>query len=323
MNHKWLKIMMAGVLLLSLSALITLMFNLSEAAQSMTALASRSQTANAVEADAAPLAGDYSGEVQLQFTVAGVFSDTLVTPPPPAAGTPEPPDMGVIDLALNLSQNGAALDGYVSLEKTLVFTATHVIQKDGASLGIGPYVTGTFDGTNLTLVSEQVATTLNGQPVRRQFRLSGAISASDGSRISGEYRETLWGATHQPVTVLGAFTLQRTVFPTDAPEISNKAPETVADRATTAPGTAVTINVLANDMDVDGDPLAITTVSNPQFGIATTNGQDVTYTPTAGFAGEDSFSYFVTDGHGNTTAGSVTVTVGDQPNTIFLPLARR
>jgi hypothetical protein len=172
-----------------------------------------------------------------------------------------------------------------------------------------------------------VATTIGGQPIQRQFQLSGTISASDGSQISGEYRETLWGATHQPVTVLGAFTLQRTVFATGAPDMSNKAPDTVADTATTTQGTPVTINVLANDTDVNGDPLTITAVSNPQFGTAITNGQNVTYTPNAGFAGEDSFSYFVSDGHGNTTAGSVTVTIiGDgQPgsNTIYLPLVRK
>lgn len=330
MNYRWLKITIAGVLMLSLGVMINLIFDLRGTAHPTTALVLQPQTVHAAAAEpgAAQLVGDYSGVVQLQFTVAGVYSDTLATPPPPAEGTPEPPDLGTIDLALNLSQNGNALNGYVSLDKTLVFTAEHTIQSGGAALKIGPYVNGSFDGTNLTLVSERVAATLGGDPIQRQFRLSGAISASDGSRISGEYRETLWGATHQPVTVLGAFTLQRTVFPTGAPDTSNKAPDTVADSATTTPGAAITINVLANDTDVDGDPLTITSVSKPQFGTATTNGQNVTYTPNAGFAGQDSFSYFVSDGHGNTTAGSVTVTVngpGGPPasNRIYLPLLIR
>ena len=189
---------------------------------------------------------------------------------------------------------------------------THTIKNGNATLKIGPNVNGSFDGTNLTLLSERVAATLSGQPIQRQFRLSGAISASDGSQISGEYRETMWGATHQPVTVVGAFTLQRPVFATGAPDTSNKAPNTVADNAATQRGEAVTINVLANDTDPNGDALTITAVSKPQFGAATTNGQNVTYTPKAGFAGQDSFSYFVSDGHGNTTAGSVTVIVGGQ-----------
>src|SRR4029079_16468316 len=98
------------------------------------------------------------------------------------------------------------------------------------------------------------------EPSQRHFRLSGAISASDGSQISGEYRETIWGVTHQPVTVVGAFTLQRPVFAIGAPDTSNQAPTTVADNAATARGTAVTINVLANDSDVNGDALTITAV---------------------------------------------------------------
>ena len=98
-----------------------------------------------------------------------------------------------------------------------------------------------------------------------------------------------------------------------------------ADSVATARGKAVTINVLANDSDPNGDALTITAVSKPQFGAATTNGQNVTYTPKAGFAGQDSFSYFVSDGHGNTTAGSVTVIVGGQleGHLIYLPLVRR
>jgi hypothetical protein len=47
-----------------------------------------------------------------------------------------------------------------------------------------------------------------------------------------------------------------------------------------------------------------------------------------GFTGQDSFSYFVSDGQGHTTAGSVTVNVGGSggppgSNKIYLPLVRK
>jgi Bacterial Ig domain len=327
MKHKWLSITIAGALVLSLAVMITPMFGVRGMVRPTAALAGQPQTINAaaVAASAAQLAGDYSGAVRLQFTAAGILSDTLATPPPPAAGQPEPPDMGTIDLALKLYQNSSTVSGYVSLDKTLVFTATHTIKNGNATIKTGPNVSGSFNGTNLTLISERVAATLSGQPIRRQFRLTGAISASDGSQISGQYRETIWGATHQPVTVVGAFTLQRPVFDVTAPDTSNKAPNTLADNAATPRGKAVTINVLANDSDPNGDALTITAVSRPQFGSATTNGQNVTYTPNVGFAGQDSFSYFVSDGHGNTTAGSVTVVVGGQlsGHVVYLPVLRR
>lgn len=324
---KWLHMAIGGILMLSLSVMIAPLAVPAGMAPPLAARAPQPQPVDAVaaQAGAAPLAGDYSGVVALQFTVAGVYSDTLVLPPPPAEGAPAPPDLGVIDLALKLSQSSGALSGHVSLDKTLVFAVAHTIQSGNGTLKIGPYVSGSFDGSKLTLVSERVAATLDGQPIQRQFRLSGTLGASDGSTISGEYRETLWGAARQPITVVGAFTLQRPVFPTDAPAPGNKAPDAAADSAITSQGKAITINVLSNDRDANGDTLTITAVSKPQFGSVTISGQSVIYTPNASFVGRDSFSYFVSDGQDNTSAGSVTVTVGGQSGsaTLYLPLIRR
>jgi hypothetical protein len=277
------------------------------------------------QTDAAQIAGDYSGVVKVGFVVGGVYSDTLATPLPPTAGTPTPPDLGSNDLALSLKQAGNAVSGYVDLNKTLIFTVEHTIQVNGSALKIGPNVNGSFDGTKLTLVSEQVSATFNGQPVQRQFRLTGAVSQSNGSQLAGEYRETLWGATHTPITVIGTFTLQRPVFDDNAPDTSNRAPATVPDTVTTAQGVAVTINVLANDSDANGDTLTVISISKPQFGTTSTNGKTVIYTPNANFSGNDSFSYVVSDGKGEETAGFVTVTVTGAlgGSSIYLPMIGR
>jgi hypothetical protein len=127
--------------------------------------------------------------------------------------------------------------------------------------------------------------------------------------MSGEYRETLWGYTSVPVTVIGSFTLQQPGFGSNVPLTNNPAPNVVADTATTAQGTAITINVLANDSDTTGSALTITSVSKPQFGTATTNGQTVIYTPNTNFIGNDTFGYVVSDGEGGTATGSVSITV--------------
>ena len=77
----------------------------------------------------------------------------------------------------------------------------------------------------------------------------------------------------------------------------NNPPIAVADTATTQAGTAVDIAVLANDSDPDNNPLTITAVTNVVNGTATINGNNtITYTPTAGFSGSDSFSYTISDG---------------------------
>ncbi|MCP5098322.1 MAG: tandem-95 repeat protein, partial [Chloroflexi bacterium] len=91
--------------------------------------------------------------------------------------------------------------------------------------------------------------------------------------------------------------------------ILNQLPTAVDDSATTSSETAVTIDVLANDTDGDNDPLVIDSVTQPSNGTAVNNGSDVTYTPNAGYQGDDTFTYTVSDGNGGTDVATVTVTV--------------
>ena len=96
---------------------------------------------------------------------------------------------------------------------------------------------------------------------------------------------------------------------TTGADTANTAPNAVDDAATTAPGTAVTIDVLANDSDADGDPLSVDSVDDPANGAAAINGDGtLTYTPDAGFTGSDVFDYTVSDGEDDDTA-TVTVLV--------------
>lgn len=311
MKNKWFTIIIGLLLMAGMAGVALGVVNgrvLRRATPSTVTLAPVAQNQPA-QSSAAQIIGTYSGAVKLNVTVGGVYSDTLATPPPPSAGTPTPPDLGSIDLSLQLTQTGNALTGYVSLDKTLVYSVEHTLGAGAASLKIGPYVSGAFDGVNLTLQSERITLVVSGRTVQRQFRLTGTSTASDGGQVSGEYRETLWGYASVPVTVIGAFTLQRPGFGSAVPVTTNQAPDVVVDTATTAQGVAVTINVLANDTAANSGALTITSVSKPQFGTVTTNGQTVTYTPNATFVGNDSFSYFVSDGKGGIATGSVTITV--------------
>lgn len=93
----------------------------------------------------------------------------------------------------------------------------------------------------------------------------------------------------------------------------NRAPLAVNDSATVdRNATAVSIPVLANDSDPDGDALTITTVSAPANGTATISGSNVLYTPRAGFTGSDSFTYTISDGALTATA-TVNITVRIAP----------
>ncbi|MBI2960284.1 MAG: tandem-95 repeat protein, partial [Betaproteobacteria bacterium] len=89
----------------------------------------------------------------------------------------------------------------------------------------------------------------------------------------------------------------------------NLPPVATADSASTASGTPVTISVLANDTDPNGDPLSVVAVTNGARGSVVNNGASVTYTPNAGTSGTDLFTYTVADGRGGLATGTVTVTV--------------
>ncbi|EPZ5420325.1 tandem-95 repeat protein [Vibrio parahaemolyticus] len=89
----------------------------------------------------------------------------------------------------------------------------------------------------------------------------------------------------------------------------NDAPVAKDDIATTQEDTAVTIDVLTNDTDVDGDKLSIESVSVPkeQGTVEVVDGKLV-FTPAENFNGDAEITYTVTDGQ-LTDEAKVTVTV--------------
>ncbi|TOJ61065.1 cadherin-like domain-containing protein, partial [Vibrio parahaemolyticus] len=89
----------------------------------------------------------------------------------------------------------------------------------------------------------------------------------------------------------------------------NDAPVAKDDIATTQEDTAVTIDVLPNDTDVDGDKLSIQSASVPeaQGKVEIVDGKLV-FTPAENFNGHAEIIYTVTDGE-LTDEAKVTVTV--------------
>lgn len=108
------------------------------------------------------------------------------------------------------------------------------------------------------------------------------------------------------------------------PPAANGPPVANPDDITAAPGAAVTFDPRANDTDPDGDLLTVSGIASaPSHGTAVVGpgGTSVTYTPSAGYSGADSFSYTVSDGRGGAANGAVNVTVSaaappNQPPTL-------
>lgn len=90
----------------------------------------------------------------------------------------------------------------------------------------------------------------------------------------------------------------------------NSPPVASDDNASTKVDNAVSIKVLANDSDANGDPLTVTNLTVPTSGTVVLNADNsVTYTPNTGFAGTDAFTYTANDGKANSNVATVTVTV--------------
>lgn len=101
----------------------------------------------------------------------------------------------------------------------------------------------------------------------------------------------------------------------------NDLPEAADDSATTDEDTAVAVDVLANDSDIDGtvDATTVIIMTNPQNGSASVDALtgEITYTPSADYNGSDSFTYVVqddADGTSNEATVAITInSVNDAP----------
>ena len=93
----------------------------------------------------------------------------------------------------------------------------------------------------------------------------------------------------------------------------NDAPAPGNDTAATPINAPVTIAVLANDTDRDGDPLGVTgaSLANPAQGTVGVNADGtVTFTPASNFFGPVVVNYTVSDGRGGNASASITLNVG-------------
>ena len=119
------------------------------------------------------------------------------------------------------------------------------------------------------------------------------------------------GASAQPFTytvILGPGEIREDIDFGVKP--SNRVPTAEDDAVTTTEDTAVTIDVLGNDSDPDGDTLSIDSVTIPTNGTVAINADNtVTYMPGSDYNGSDSFTYTLIDGHGETDSAAVAVTV--------------
>ena len=82
------------------------------------------------------------------------------------------------------------------------------------------------------------------------------------------------------------------------------------------------IDVLANDIDKDGDSLNITDVTTSSHGSVNIDGSYVYYTPSNNFSGIDFIEYTISDGSGKSTTATIHVIVADENSIALIDTTR-
>ncbi|HHG3602220.1 TPA: tandem-95 repeat protein, partial [Vibrio parahaemolyticus] len=137
---------------------------------------------------------------------------------------------------------------------------------------------------------------------------NGTVSVNPDGSVTYTPNDNYHGADSFTYIVTSGGVSESTTVNVDVTPV-NDAPMAKDDIATTQEDTAVTIDVLPNDSDVDGDKLSIESASVPkeQGTVEVVNGKLV-FTPAENFNGDAEITYTVTDG-ALTDQAKVTVTV--------------
>ena len=103
----------------------------------------------------------------------------------------------------------------------------------------------------------------------------------------------------------------------------NDAPVARNDEYTTSVDTSLMIaaaGVLVNDTDAEGGMLGAIKVTDPAHGTVTLRGDgSFSYTPDAGFTGDDTFTYKASDGKEYSDPATITITVSPLANRLHKP----
>ncbi|MEM7545165.1 MAG: Ig-like domain-containing protein [Pseudomonadota bacterium] len=177
-----------------------------------------------------------------------------------------------------------------------------VLDEDQAAI-LSPLLNDTDpEGDPLTIASVEAAAT-NGTV---QIGANGEVTYTPDADFFGTD-----GFTLRIEDSAGGFDLSEVVVTVNGVDDN---PVAVNDVAATQINAAITIDVLANDIDADGDVLSVASVADPANGSVLINADGtLTYTPDTGFEGTDSFIYTSSDGSSPDDQGLVTIDVSAAP----------
>ncbi|MFK3648920.1 putative Ig domain-containing protein [Lysobacter enzymogenes] len=161
-----------------------------------------------------------------------------------------------------------------------------------ASGGTAPYTYAVTAGALPPGITLNAATgVLSGTP-SASGTFNFAVTATDSSTGTGPYNSAPRGYALQVINI---------------PPVANAVSANVAYNSGANP---ITLNITG------GVPTSVAIGTAPAHGTAIASGLTITYQPTAGYAGPDSFTYTATNGAGTSAPATVTITVGNPTITV-------
>jgi hypothetical protein len=234
-----------------------------------------------------------------------------------------------------LTYSATGLPGGVTLSTTGVFGGTFttagsfnvtVTVKDPSNAtGTGTFVWTVLNPNTAPTITATSRTNTEGNAVSLQFTgtdtagdaltysatgLPTGLSMSSAGKVTGTLGYAAAGTYNVTVIVKDQGNLTGSATFVWTVTNVNTAPDAVNDSATVFKGASVTISVLGNDSDPQGDTISIKSTTNPSKGsIALQSNGTIKYTAPTNWTGTTTFTYTIKDPSGVPDTATVTVTV--------------
>ena len=164
--------------------------------------------------------------------------------------------------------------------------------------GLSPTSGPTTGGSSVTIAG----TNLAGATAVTFGGANATITGNTPTQITATAPVGSTGSVNVTVTTPGGTSGPATYTYVAAP-LANNVSATVAYNSSANP---ITLNITG------GTPTSVAVASGASHGTATASGTSITYTPTTGYSGSDSFTYSATNAGGTSAPATVTITVNPQ-----------
>ncbi len=235
---------------------------------------------------------DTNGDA-LTYTATGLPAGTSMSAAGLITGTPTVTGTYTVTVTVKDPSNATGTDTFVwTIQNHAPTITTSNITANVGQSGAAQAVGSDLDGDALTY-------SVTGLPPGISMNSAGTFSGT--LTTAGVYTVTVTVKDVDNATGFSTFTVT-VVQP-------NRAPVAVNDSASTRKNSSVTINVLANDTDADGDVLTVSIGSCANGTLTLNSNKTIKFTPKSNYKGTTTFTYTVNDGKGGSATATVTVTV--------------